>query len=59
VIYREGLNDTQAKKTLEMEIDGLKEMLNTVRNKTNSPKYEPRIAYLLVNTKPQSKMFER
>lgn len=57
IIYREGLNETQAKKELEKEVHGLYEMLATVRQRISDPHYEPRIAYILVNTRPQSKIF--
>jgi hypothetical protein len=59
ILQRKNPPVRQAKKELQREIDELQEMLNTVRYKTNNHKYKPRIAYLLVNTKPQSKMFER
>ncbi len=57
VIYREGLNDTQARHQFEVEVQGLLETINIVRVKTKSPDYNPNIEYLLVNKKPNSRMF--
>lgn len=59
VIYREGLNDVQARHQFEIEVQGLLETINVVRTKTKNPGYSPNIEYLLVNKKPNSRIFER
>jgi aubergine-like protein len=59
VIYREGLNDVQARHQFEFEVQGLLDTINVVRVKTKNPNYNPSIAYLLVNKKPNSRIYER
>ena len=39
IIYREGLNDVQAKHQFEVEVQGLLETINVVRAKTKIPNY--------------------
>lgn len=58
VIYREGLNEVQAKFQMEFEVNGLKETIEKVRIKTKQPNYDPTILYILVNKKPKSRIFE-
>ena len=58
VFYREGLNTVQAKIQLEVEIDGLQATIEKVRAKAKQPNYKPTIVYILVNKKPNSRIFE-
>ena len=39
IIYREGLNDVQAKHQFQVEVQGLLETINVVRAKTKIPNY--------------------
>lgn len=57
IIYREGLNEVQAKFQMEFEVNGLEETVEKVRIKTKQPNYDPTILYILVNKKPKSRIF--
>jgi hypothetical protein len=57
VIYREGLNEKQAEVHFQFEIQGLQDTLKVVRAKTKKENYDPTIVYLLVNKKPNSRIF--
>lgn len=59
VIYREGLNDVQARHQFEIEVQGLLNTIEVVKQKTKTPDYKPNIEYLLVNKKPNSRIFEK
>ena len=58
VIYREGLNEVQAKFQFEFEVQGLIKTIEKVRTMTKQPNYNPTIIYLLVNKKTSSRIFE-
>ncbi len=58
VIYREGLNETQAKFQFDIEVTAIKETILKVKQKAQQPNYDPTIVYLLVNKKPNSRIFE-
>ena len=58
IIYREGLNDVQARRAFEGEIDGLNMALEKIRKKSKVADYEPKITYVLVNKKPNERMYE-
>ena len=58
VVYREGLNEVQARHRMEEEIIGMHQTIEKVRAKTKQPEYKPTIVYILVNKKPNSRIFE-
>lgn len=58
ILYREGLNDVQARQSLEAEITGLKAALDTASKKAKINNYEPKIQYMLVNKKVNTRMYE-
>ena len=58
LFYREGLNAVQAKIQLELELDGLESTIEKVKAKAKKPNYKPVIVYILVNKKPNSRIFE-
>jgi hypothetical protein len=59
IVYREGLNEVQAQSLIEIEIQGLLNSIDRVREKSNSPNFNPAIVYMIVNKKPNSRIFER
>lgn len=58
VVYREGLNEAQARTQAEAEIQGLLNTIETVKKKAKQDNYSPVISYILVNKKPNSRIFE-
>ena len=58
MLYREGLNEAQARFQFEFEVQGLLDTIKLVKEKTKQPNYNPVIVYLLVNKKPNSRIFE-
>jgi hypothetical protein len=58
VLYREGLNEVQARIQFELEVQGLLDTIEVVKEKAKKPNYKPTILYLLVNKKPNSRIFE-
>lgn len=58
VVYREGLNNVQAKSQFEVEIEGLRLAIDIIRKKSKNLDYDPKITYVLVNKKPNERMYE-
>ena len=58
IIYREGINEVQAKFQSEFEIKGILEAVEKVRVKAKQPNYKPAIIYILVNKRPNSRIYE-
>lgn len=56
-LYREGLNNVQAKVQFELEVQGLLNAVDLVKQKAKQPDYNPVITYFLVNKKPNSRIF--
>ena len=52
------MNAVQAKIQLELELDGLESTIEKVKAKAKKPNYKPVIVYILVNKKPNSRIFE-
>jgi hypothetical protein len=59
IIFREGLNEVQAKHQFEVEIQGLLDTIEKVKVKAKVPTYKPIISYILVNKQPNSRIFDR
>jgi hypothetical protein len=58
VFYREGLNQTDAKSNVQIEIDGFQIAINEAKAKTKLTNFNPEIVYMSVNKRSTTRFYE-